>query len=212
MPADRSAPATGAVVRRLPSSRDDAALVEGLRQGTEWARAELFDRFGPEVERMVRRVLGTERHTEIADVVHDAFVQALGGLGELRDATALGAWLRSVAVRTAYKAIRSRIRRRWLRFVPPEELPEPADLPDPEGREACRRTYIVLDQLSAEDRLVFALRYIDGRELGEVAALCQMSLSTTKRRLARAEERFLRLSRRDAVLRRCIAEGGRWQP
>lgn len=201
-----------AVVRRLTSTRDDAALVAALRQGAEWARAELFDRFGPEVEQVIRRVLGYERHTEFADVVHDAFVEALTGIERLRDPSALGAWMRSVAAHTAYKTVRSRSRRRWLRFVAPEDLPEPTDHPDPDGREACIHTYRVLDRMRAGDRIVFALRYIDGRELGEVAAMCGTSLSTAKRRLTRAEERFLCAARRDPVLRRCLEEGSRWNP
>lgn len=210
--AEREALPPRAVVRRLPTARDDAALVAGLREGADWARAELFDRYAPEVERVIRRVLGPERHTEIADVVHDAFVQALSGLGELREAGALGAWLRSVAANTACKTVRARSRRGWLRFLPPEELPEAPAHPDPDGQEACRHTYRVLDAMRAEDRLVFALRYIDGRELTEVAALCDLSLSTTKRRLARAEARFLRAARRDPVLLNCLEEGSRWQP
>ncbi len=210
--AEREVPAPCAVVRRLPTARDDAALVAGVREGADWARAELFDRYAPDVERVIRRVLGPERHTEIADVVHDAFVQALSGLDQLRDAAALGAWLRSVAANTACKTVRARSRRRWLRFLPPEELPEAPTHADPDGQEACRHTYRVLDAMRAEDRVIFALRYIDGRELAEVATLCDLSLSTTKRRLERAEARFLRAARRDPVLLRCLEEGNRWRP
>lgn len=205
-----TAPASD-VVRPLPFVRDDAALVAGLRAGEPWARAALFDRYAPHVERILRRVLGHERHTEMADLVHDAFVQALASIDGLRDAEALLAWMQTIAARTAYRAIRSRRARRWLRFWEPAELPEVAvDGVDPGVLEAHRRTYAVLDRLPAEERLIFALRYIDGMELSHIAALRDISLATVKRRLARAEERFTKLAEHDEVLRPWLREGGRW--
>jgi RNA polymerase sigma-70 factor (ECF subfamily) len=191
--------------------RDDAALVAGLRAGEPWARAALFDRYAPHVERMLRRVLGHERHTDMADLVHDAFVQALASIDSLRDAEALLAWMQTIAARTAYRAIRARRARRWLRFWEPAEIPEVVcDGVDPGVIEAHRRTYALLDRMPAEERLLFALRYIDGMELERMAALREVSLATLKRRLARAEERFSRLAQHDEVLRPWLEEGGRW--
>jgi RNA polymerase sigma-70 factor (ECF subfamily) len=197
-----------AVVHPLPTQRSDADIVSGLRDGASWAQAALFDRYGGEVERVLRRVLGQDRHTELADVVHDTFVQAFASAHHLRDAEALRGWLRSVATHTACKTIRSRSRRSWLRFYAPEELPEARTEPDPEAREACRRTYRVLERMKAEERVVFALRYIEGCEVAEVAALCSVSLSTIKRRLRRAEQRFAALAQGDDVLRHWLEEGG----
>jgi RNA polymerase sigma-70 factor (ECF subfamily) len=44
--------------------------------------------------------------------------------------------------------------------------------------------------LPADERIPFALRFIDGMELTEVARACTVSLATIKRRLSRAEQRF----------------------
>jgi RNA polymerase sigma-70 factor (ECF subfamily) len=201
----------GDVVRALPFVRDDAALVAGLRSGEPWARAALFDRYAPHVERILRRVLGHERHTDMADLVHDAFVQALASIDGLRDAEALLGWMQTIAARTAYRAIRTRRARRWLRFWEPADLPEVAvDDVDPTIVEAHRRTYALLDRMPSEERLLFALRYIDGMELERIAALREVSLATVKRRLARAEERFAKLAERDEVLQTWLHEGGRW--
>jgi len=76
-----------------------------------------------------------------------------------------------------------------------------------EATEALRRTYLVLDRLPREERIAFALRTIEGMKLEEVADACGVSLATAKRRLARAEQRFLELCRADAVLREWL-EGG----
>jgi len=199
------------VVRQLPFVRDDTALVAGLQAGEAWARAALFDRYAPQVERILRRILGHDQHTDFADLIHDAFVQALASIDGLRDADALLAWMQTIAARTAYRAIRARRIRRWLCFWEPEDLPEmPGPGIEPEILEAHRRTYAVLDALPARERVAFALRYIEGMELAKVAAVLDISLATVKRRLTRAEQRFARAAARDPVLKPWLKEGGRW--
>jgi RNA polymerase sigma-70 factor, ECF subfamily len=44
--------------------------------------------------------------------------------------------------------------------------------------------------LHVDDRIAFALRFIEGMELTEVASLCGTSLATIKRRLASARKKF----------------------
>ncbi|HRI65444.1 MAG TPA: sigma-70 family RNA polymerase sigma factor [Polyangium sp.] len=198
------------VVRALPVMRDDPAIVRGLRAGEPWARAALFDRCAPAVERIVRRILGRGRH-EIDDIVHDAFVQALSSLDKLRDPQALIGWMQKIATYTACRAIRAQRARRWLFFWDPAELPEPAmDSVDTEVTEACRRTYVLLERLPTDERVAFALRYVEGLEVEKVAELCDVSLSTIKRRLGRAEARFTAAARHDEILSKWLEEGQRW--
>jgi RNA polymerase sigma-70 factor (ECF subfamily) len=204
-------PAASQVVRALPVVRDDVALVAGLRAGEAWARAALFDRYAPHVERILRRVLGNDRHGDMADLVQDAFVQALASIDKLREAEALLAWMQTIAARTAFRAIRARKARRWLKFWEPAEVPEPvAGGADPDVIEAHRRTYALLDRMPAEERVIFALRYIDGMELEHIAEIREVSLATLKRRLQKAEQRFAAGAQRDNVLRPWLEEGGRW--
>jgi len=187
----------------------DAALVEGLRAGEPAAIAAFYDRFAPLVLRLLWRVLGAER--ELDDVLHDVFVRALGAIGELEDPGALRAWVTTVTVFTARSTIQRRVRRRWLTFRAPEELPE-AEAPGPDGEvnEALRATYAVLDGLPADERIAFVLRFVEGLELTETAAACGVSLATIKRRLARAEEQFTRAARGHAVLGDWLEGGSRW--
>jgi len=194
----------------LPVERDDAALLGGLRRGEAWAIAALFDRHARGVERVIRRVLGYERHTELADLVHEVFVQAISSARTLRDGDALGAWLRGIAVHTACRAIRYRKARRWLRFYEPEKLPEQAAAEtSEEAREAFVHTYAVLERMPAADRALFALRHIDGMQVPELALSMDVSISTIKRRLTRAEQRFAKLARRDPVLCEWLSPSGR---
>ena len=67
----------------------------------------------------------------------------------------------------------------------------------PKGDLAVREALAVL---SSDERIAFSLRHLEELELTEVASACGVSLSTVKRRLKRAEERFDALALRDPRL------------
>jgi RNA polymerase sigma-70 factor (ECF subfamily) len=183
----------------LPPPESDELLVESLRARHPDAATQLFDRYAPHVRRVLVRVMGPD--AEILDLVHDVFVTALESVHRLVDPRALRAWLTQVAVFTARARIRRRVRGRILKFLPFSELPEP-ELPpsDFEASQAIQAVYRVLDRLDTDERIAFALRFVAGMELTEVAASCGVSLATIKRRLARAQLNFESAARREPAL------------
>jgi RNA polymerase sigma-70 factor (ECF subfamily) len=187
---------------------NDAALVEGVRDGEAVAIGVFYERYRRRVWQVLHRVLGND--PELSDAHHEAFERALRSIGGLRDVTRLESWLIGVAVFTARSVIQRRVRRRWLLFMPPEKLPESAVAATGESSEAVRATSAVLEQLAADERIAFVLRFVEGMELEEAAEICQVSLSTFKRRLSRAEARFVELARDSAVLRDWLEGGSRW--
>lgn len=204
--ATRASEAPRASVTHLPVTRDDAAIVAGLRKGQVWARAALFDKYEVDVRRVVGHVLGAD--SELPDVIHDVFVRVLESLPGLQQPGELRRWIVTIAVRTGRERIRRRQRRRWLSFLAPEELPVMAvEADDPALREATRALYRALESLDEDDRIALALRSLAGLELGDVAEACGVSLATIKRRLARAEARFLELAAEDAALRDWVNGG-----
>lgn len=187
-------------VRRAAAKRTDGQLVEAAVRGDEAAAGEIFDRHAPRVRRVLARVLGPDG--DLQDLVQDVFVFALRDLSKVRDPDALGAWLTGVAVHTARRAIRKRTRWRWIRFFAPEDVPEqPSDGHDHDASEALVATFRILDRLPADERIAFSLRFLDGMELTEVAAACDVSLATVKRRLRRAEDTFRAAAANDPALR-----------
>jgi RNA polymerase sigma-70 factor (ECF subfamily) len=214
MPTSRSAatlPHTerpGAQVVALRTERADEELVQAVVAGDRWAKAQLFDRFAPDVERIVRRLVGRDADLDVEDVVHDAFVAAFGSISGLEDPAALPKWMATVAARSAYRAIRRKRLGRWLKFWEPERLREVVESSDVDTHmlSAYRQAYALIARLPAAERVAFVLRYVEGMELTEVADACDVSLATAKRHLARAKERFVRAAARDEVL--CNWVGG----
>lgn len=194
-------------VRSLTSRAGDAALVQATLRGDRHAFGELFDRHGPHVRRVLQRVLGPDQ--DLADLLQEVFVAALRDLRKLEDADAISGWLVGIAVHLARRRIRTRTRWRWLLPTAPQDLPEVA-VPGPDGAasEQLRASYALLTELPADERIAFCLRFVEGMELTEVAAACDVSLATAKRRLRRAEDAFRAAAAQHPALRERIARSG----
>jgi RNA polymerase sigma-70 factor (ECF subfamily) len=170
------------VVAPKPSLR----LVEPAEEAPPGDLEDAFRRYSPYVAAIGLRVLG--RRDEVDDLVQDVFLVAARGLERLRDARATRAWLATVTIRIARRKLRLRRLRRWLSLD--EQLDYQAladDRASPEVRALLARVYRALDELAAEDRIAWTLRFVEGEELERVALMCGCSLATAKRRIARAQ-------------------------
>jgi len=185
----------------LSAFTDDEALIEAFRRADRRAVTEVYRRHVDRVTRLVQRLLGSANDQD--DVVQAVFMAAIKSAPNFRgDAHNLKGWLRQITVMQVRMFLRKRGSQRWLRFEDPSDLPQVAtSFGSPEGRLAVQRVYAILKKLSVEERLVFALRFIDRQTVPAIATACDLSPSTVKRRLKRARQRFDALSRRDLILR-----------
>jgi RNA polymerase sigma-70 factor (ECF subfamily) len=154
--------------------------------------ASAYRRYAPYVAKIGMRILG--RRDEIEDFVQDVFVSVHRHLAGLREPGALKSWLATLAVHEATRRLK---RQKLRRFFGLDHAPDYHDVADaeasPEQRALLARVFHLLEQLPAEDRVAWALRYIEGETMPRVAELCECSLSTAKRRVASAEAALERL-------------------
>jgi RNA polymerase sigma factor (sigma-70 family) len=166
----------------------DATLVAAAVAGDATARRLLFERHAPMVNRLARRLLGPGG--DASDLVQDAFVEALLGLGQLKNGQAFQAWLGAIVVRTAHKVRRRRrlLERFGLYRHPPQDMDgfcSPTAPPDVAAE--LRAIYGLLATLPVEAHLALVLRRVEGLSIDQIAEQMQVSASTVKRRLAAAE-------------------------
>lgn len=170
------------------SAGEDTGPPEALLGG-ELDVASLFRRHARYVAGVATRLLG--RDHEVDDVVQEVFLAATRGLAALREPAAVQAWLTRVAVRVAMRRLRWRRLRRTLGLDGGASYD---DLPDPtlsaEDRVVVTRIYRLLDRLPAADRTAWLLRQVENRPAEEIARLCDCSLATAKRRIARVDEQI----------------------
>lgn len=174
------------------------------------AVADLFDRHADHVSRVLTRILGLDPETP--DLIQEVFLRAVRGIDRVRgEPEVLPRWLTGIAVFVAREHIRRKRGRWWLRWRSVDDddvLPDPpAATASPDVVLAVGRVRTVIERLPVDERIPFALRYLDDMELEEVAHACDVSLATIKRRLARARARFDKLASRDAILLNWVEKG-----
>ncbi|MGN6694194.1 MAG: RNA polymerase sigma factor, partial [Aquihabitans sp.] len=169
---------------------DDAQLVAAARAGDRDAFAAIFDRYAPRVHAFCTRLLN-EPHTA-SDATQDTFVTASQRLDQLRDPSALRAWLYAIARNECTRHGRSR-----ARAVPTEdsvmagETAEDLGADEPATAAAAAETGSILwdaaDGLDEGDRILLELHVrhgLEGAELAEAAGVApgQISMATGRMR------------------------------
>lgn len=189
---------------------DDEALLKALKERQPGSKRALFDRYANHVQRVLVRIIGID--DAIPELLSETFLQAYSSMDSIRDGSRLKAWLSMTAMFTARGLIRKRKRRRLFTLFEPQKIQNSVSYEtNSDAREALQVLYEILEEMPADERIAFTLRFVDGMRLREVAKVCDVSLATIKRRLARAQELFVPAAKDDPLLREWIERGERWQ-
>ena len=176
----------------------DAALVHAAWRGDRGAETAIWKRYLPLVRSRMNRSIGGQ---DVDDHVQEVFLRLFQVLPDLRDPGALRSFIIGIALRVAGTELRRRRGRYWLQLTASGDLPEPCTPPSAdEPREAVARLSAILGSFAPESYRVIELRYVEGKELTEVAEAIDVSLATAKRHLARASARLHAIVQRDPSL------------
>jgi RNA polymerase sigma-70 factor (ECF subfamily) len=167
----------------------DAQIVARAMEGDRWGREMLYRRHAAYLLAIAARLIGNRSEGE--EVVQDTFVTAFEQLRQLREPAAVRGWLAQIAV----SLVRRRLRRgRLMRVLGLDRGADDATLAAlaAPGTNADQRAELALVDralapVSANVRIAWMLRMVEGLELSEVASACGCSLATAKRRIAAAE-------------------------
>jgi len=156
---------------------NDAVLVEALRAGSADVLDTLLARFGTEIQTVAYLILRDRQDAE--DVVVETLLAALAHVKDLRDPTALRPWLLRIATNRALG-----IRRRGVRIIHLEVVPDPGSARDATSDSATRLTLLAgVDALPARMRAAVVLRYYADLSVEEVAIALGRSPNTIKSQL-----------------------------
>jgi RNA polymerase sigma-70 factor (ECF subfamily) len=198
-----SAPSSStAQVVALPTKvADESDLIAGLCRRDAVAAQSLYMQYSGLVRRVLIQVLGSDR--DVDDLVQDTLIVVVNRAPALRKVQSFRSFVIGVAIHLAKNEIRRRAIRRFVGLEEVTDVPL-VDPHDAASAEVARHLYRALDSLETSARMAFVLRYVHGCELAEVAAACNCSVATVKRRLARAEKRLTKLVEVDPVLREAM--------
>ncbi len=191
------------------------ALAGEATAGDDRAFEELVGMYQERVFRLIYH--RTRSRTDAEDLTQDVLLKAYRKIGSLREVEHFQSWLFRIAVNSVQDLYRKRkvkaalfLERGESRNV--NEAPEPGALvPDEKqmgGEEHVSNMEFwnhignLSDRLGAREREVFLLRYLDGLELKEIAAIIGKTEGTVKTSLHRAVKKF----RKDEKLRSFLGE------
>lgn len=180
---------------------NDQEIVHRVLEGETDRFAELIDRYQRHVAKIVT---GHVPYDQVEEVAQDVFVRAFTGLHGYSGRTPFEHWLSGIAVRTCYDFWRAYQRREqpvsalasehqtWIEQALASESDEQCR--EQAGRREARDVLDwALSRLSAEDRMVLTLVYLEGRSVREAARLLGWSIVNVKVRAHRAKRAIRKL-------------------
>jgi len=160
--------------------RSDAALVDAIRDGDGDAFQVLYLRYRDWVVRLAYRFTGNRDHA--LDCLQETFAYLLGKLPTLRLSARLTTLLYPVVKHTALA-----IRRKAGRTVSGDDLLSEIAAPDQiESGSVRSELAAVMAGLTAGQREVVLMRFVDDMTLAEIAAALEIPSGTVKSRLHNA--------------------------
>lgn len=189
----------------LAPRREPGALVAAALAGDESAFATLADRYRPELQAHVFRILGSSEDAE--DVVQEALLRAWRFRGTFRGRSSFRAWLYGIATNASLSVLEQRARRRRaqpglegagqgdplarLEAVPAREA-EPVE--EVEERETLELAFLAaLRHLPPRQRAVLFLGDVLGWSARDTATLLRTSVASVNSARQRARGTLRRL-------------------
>jgi len=177
----------------------DAEIVSQVVAGNLNAYEHLVKRYQNNVLRIARKHLP---YDQVRDTAQDVFIRAYQSLRTFKGDRSFEQWLSTIAVRTCYDF--------WRKHSKSREFPMSAFTEDHQlwleqalsdrssqsfeerGRQKEAREILdwALDRLSAEDRMVLELVYLEGHSAKETAVLLGWSTANVKVRLFRSRKKL----------------------
>jgi len=161
----------------------DPVLWSRARNGEKGSFEELVRRYARAVYGLSMALLGDPHAAE--DVTQEAFTRAYQRLGTCRDPSRIGAWLLSIARNCARETLRAVAR---VKTFPDIEAPAAPDDRAEENQQKIEELRRALAALTAEQQMLLAMKYQEGKSCKEIAAHTGMSLSNVKVSIFRAYE------------------------
>ncbi len=161
----------------------EANLIDGCLKNDRIAQRELYDKYKDAMFTLAYRITGDFAKAE--DVLQDAFVKVFKNLHAFRRESTLGAWIKTIVIRTAYGLLR----KEKVKFDDIEDLSldsffEQITVLDTEYLEKA------IMSLPEGYRAIFVLIEIEGYSHKEVAEKLNISVGTSKSQLFHAKKKL----------------------
>ncbi|WP_030748914.1 RNA polymerase sigma factor [Streptomyces griseus] len=164
----------------------DRLLAVRAAEGDEEAFEVLVHRHSPAMMQLAERLMGSQAEAE--DAVQDAFVSAWRSLPEYRGEAGFGTWLYRIVTNRCLNLLRARRPAADLDAVAEPAAPEHQSSPAraAESHAAVRDLAHAMESLSAEQKVCWVLREIEGQPYETIAQTVGIRPEAVRARVFRA--------------------------
>lgn len=167
-------------------------LVVECKRGTRKAQYELYKLYSKAMYNVAVRILKNE--AEAADVLQEAFFTAFKQIGDFRQDTTFGLWIKQIVVN---KSI-TQLRKRKIDFISLDdpdlgEVAEPEDFQEEEMEYKVQQVKQAVTLLPDHYRVVFSLYYLEGYDHEEIAQILKISENTSRTQCLRAKRKLIEI-------------------
>lgn len=168
------------VRKKYPISEQEQALINGCLDNDRRAQRMLYEKYKDAMFTLAYRI--TNDFDLAADVLQEAFLGVFVGMKNFQQRSTIGAWIKTIVVRTAYKKIRKEPMSIPLDEQFGEEMIDWGTSLDTEYLEQA------IQSLPTGYRSVFVLIEVEGYSHKEVSELMSISVGTSKSQLHYAKK------------------------
>jgi RNA polymerase sigma factor (sigma-70 family) len=160
----------------------EAELIKACLENNRFAQRTLYDRYKRAMYTLAYRL--TNDFDDANDVLQDAFLDVFRKLENFRGEATLGAWIRAIVVRKAYRKLE---KPKMWQLV--EEIPEETSV---DWGDALNAEYLekAIQSLPEGFRTVFILIEVEGYTHKETAEILGVSEGTSKSQLFYAKKKL----------------------
>ena len=175
---------------QITERTDEQLAAEAAREGSDGpAFVALVERFRQRVWRICFRLLGNEQDAN--DAAQEVFVRLFLNRAKFAGRSKYATWVHAIAVRTCLTIRRGRGRRQRHEDTPSEDQWEQHQASRERTTPGLSLDLMhMLEILDEEDRAMLILKYAEGYDYEELAAIFDLSVSACKMRLSRAREKL----------------------
>ena len=157
-------------------------LIDDCLAGDRLAQKALYDKYSRAMYTTAYRI--TNDFEEASDVLQDAFIKVFQNLHTFRRSSTLGAWIKTIVVRTAISKVRK------LKYTESIDQVNPNDWVDWGNRLDGEHLEKAIQALPSGYRTIFSLIEIEGYQHKEVAELLGITVGTSKSQLFYAKKKL----------------------
>ncbi|PST85155.1 RNA polymerase subunit sigma-24 [Pedobacter yulinensis] len=175
----------------------NSSLVDACRKGSRKAQFDLYKLYARAMYNVSVRILNDEAEAE--DVLQEAFLDAFTRIGDFRQETTFGLWLKQIVINRSINYLR----KRKVELVSVDEVDLPAEEAADGEYEQLQADAVRKAMMLLPDgyRVVLSLYLLEGYDHEEIAHILQISEVTSRSQYMRGKKKLVEILEKSGIAR-----------